>query len=218
MRRRKTKSSVMFYSAMIVCSMVAFVAGYYTYQKINKDGGLSKLDYENSLPEQNYTYEMRVDSNEEKNSQLVEEEHQAVAGHTVNIEETTKIIFRKKYTICNSIVEEIQFMSAWVGLNEEKLEEKISNSHPCWEIAKFSFEEVVLYSEVKHVQPNHYYVTEENGYIIVYGYDETSGKTLAGKTKIPITILPQVDQDLIKQGILLKDKHEVMQLLEDYSS
>lgn len=77
---------------------------------------------------------------------------------------------------------------------------------------------MVLYSEVKHVQPNHYYVTEENGYIIVYGYDETSGKTLAGKTKIPITILPQVDQDLIKQGILLKDKHEVMQLLEDYSS
>ncbi len=77
---------------------------------------------------------------------------------------------------------------------------------------------MLLYKEINHVRPNHYYVTQENGHIVVYKYDEISGITVVDKTNILITTLPQIDQDLIKEGILLKNKQEVSQLLEDYSS
>ncbi|MGV8145664.1 MAG: hypothetical protein ACLKAK_05185 [Alkaliphilus sp.] len=218
MRRRKMKSSLVFYSTIIVFSLISYLAGYYTYPSLNQNNKSLELNYQSNLKESSIIDQLIVEDRKEKNIQADEELYQSVGQYTVNINEDTKIIFRKKYAVCNSTIEKNQLVFAWIGLSEKDLVERITNSHPDWKIIKFSSSKVVLYKEVNQVRPNHYYVTQENGHIVVYRYDETRGVTVVDKTNILITTLPQIDQDFIKEGVLLKNKQEVRQLLEDYSS
>ncbi|MCD5410684.1 MAG: hypothetical protein LRZ93_03395, partial [Clostridiales bacterium] len=188
---------------IVFFSLTSYIVGYYTYPSINKNSDFIELNHESSLLDLENADQM--ENNNEK-EEAAKENYQLASQNTISINEETKIVFRQKYTICNSIIEESKPIFAWIGLSEKKLRERIMNSHPDWEILKFSSVEVVLYKETNHVRPNYYYVTQENGYIIVYRYDETRGATAADKTNVLITTLPQIDQDLIKGGILLKSK------------
>jgi len=217
-RRRKMKSSLVFYLTIVVFSLISYIVGYYTYPSINKNSDFIELNHESSLLDLENADQMKNNNEKEETTKIEYENYQLVSQNTISINEETKIVFRQKYTICNSIIEENKLIFAWMGLSKNELKERITNSHPDWKILKFSSVEVVLYKETNHVRPNHYYVTQENGYIVVYRYDETIGATVADKTNVLITTLPQIDQDFIKEGILLKNKQEVRQLLEDYSS
>ena len=81
-------------------------------------------------------------------------------------------------------------------------------------IIKFNKEEVVV-QKIYDESTVLYYVTEDNGYVKVFYADK---KTVYESTEILMNELPVLEQENIKAGMFVKDKDELITILEGYSS
>ncbi len=81
-------------------------------------------------------------------------------------------------------------------------------------IIKFSKDEVVI-QKIYDESTILYYITEENGYVKVFYADK---ETLYESTDILMRELPVLEQENIKAGMFVKDKDELITILEGYSS
>ncbi len=131
----------------------------------------------------------------------------------------TKIIFRSHYTKCQTIKDEpMSATEDMVGLKEDAFKTYAAELYPEWQIVRFSNEEVILFQRKDQICPDHFFVSELDGYIVVFKYTETGQRYVVEKTDIPVAHLPEIDQEKIRRGILIRNRSEVNQLLEDYSS
>ncbi|AOY76934.1 BofC C-terminal domain-containing protein [Clostridium formicaceticum] len=210
-KKRRFPSKVIFF--IIACSfiIVGFFAGYYKFTPPQDE----KIPF---AEENNIQRNERIDNVQ----QLEESDDAPVNYHEDSIEAETQIVYKTFYTICENTMEEVMTpVSAMVGLNETGFQEYVQNHYPLFEIEKFSSEEVVLFQRKEAVCPNHYnhyLITVNEGYITIYQINENGEKILVEKTAVSAAMLPHVDQEKLKSGILRKTKEEVYQLLEDYSS
>lgn len=155
---------------------------------------------------------------EQENNQE-ENKGQEVSSSEIVIGEATKIVYRTRYTQCHSVVDEVKEPDEnMLGLKEASLKALMASIGSPWQVVRFSGEEVILFQSKDQICPQHYVVSHQDGYIAVYQYDQEGERQLMEKTAIPISMLPQVDQEKLTRGILLKSMDEVTQLLEDYSS
>ncbi|SHJ87920.1 hypothetical protein [Tepidibacter formicigenes] len=137
----------------------------------------------------------------------------------VILKKDSKLKFTIKYTKCEHVnVKEEKVPDAVVGFNEKKLKEYIKFNYPDWRLISFSEKGVELVKEIDSYCDKHYEMIEENGYIIIYKYDENGNKNLVEKTEFTVTSLPSIDQEQIKAGLVLDSLEEVNQRLEDFGS
>ena len=224
LRRRKKRFPFKIILSILACIFIitGFVIGYCNTTIQRKEG--KPLADQYGLQVQERADESRKDLALKKENELTLEDNQdrAVTHHEDTIVETTNIIYKRFYKICQDTVQEsLKPDNLMIGLNEKGFKGYLERENLSFEIQSFSAAEVVLIEKVDSVcsaHYNHYIISESGELIAIYHIDAEGKKSLIEKTSIPISVLPHIDQKKLKNGILRKEKEEVYQLLEDYSS
>ena len=85
-----------------------------------------------------------------------------------------------------------------------------------FELLQFSKDKVVLRKTYNaELVDNKYYLSTQNGYIVVYYADK---KTVFDYTSVSVENLSQYEQIQLEEGIFVKDLDELYAILENYSS
>ncbi|MDR5658054.1 hypothetical protein RH915_00990 [Serpentinicella sp. ANB-PHB4] len=210
MRRRRNRSFfISFIVIAVLFTSLGYGIGYYRF-------GRSINNNINNETAEHLKTEENIDTNEDDQDSTDE---QIVTNMAESIDENTNLVLRTSYLRCGSTQEEMLLVeNNMIGLKEEELIVYFKNIYDSFSIESFSKEEVIIYREDKNICPNHFLVTEENGYIIVYKFNENGEKIKFKETQASIARLPLKDQSLLKEGIVKSSIDEVHQLLEDYSS
>lgn len=125
----------------------------------------------------------------------------------------TILILKKYYQDCGHTI------SGKASIPEEMVnltKDEISQKYPGWELEQFSKDEVILYKEVDSFCGEHYFVTEEDGYISIYNIDEEENKKLKEKTNLSVEYLTETDKINLKNGIIIYGTEELNKLIEDF--
>lgn len=148
----------------------------------------------------------------EKNNSLRNETLEIAVQDTKTTPNTT-LILKKYYTDCgHTISNSATIPEEMVNLTEEEIKEK----YPNWEVEEFSKEEIILSRTLESFCGEHYFVTEENGYISIYTVDESENKALKETGKLSSEYLPETDRINLRNGIMVYGTEELNKLLEDY--
>ncbi|KXZ39417.1 BofC C-terminal domain-containing protein [Alkalithermobacter thermoalcaliphilus JW-YL-7 = DSM 7308] len=129
------------------------------------------------------------------------------------------ITFKTLFTKCNDVVEKTENIpDQLVGADEENVKKYIKSNYPAWNLIEFDQNMIVLFREINSYCQDHYEIGQEEGKLVIYKYDEEGRKQVVEKTEYPIEHLPEIDQEKIKNGIVVNSLEEVNQLLEDFGS
>lgn len=126
----------------------------------------------------------------------------------------TKIVKRVKYTKCGD--EEIMQEDAsaeLVGMTAQQL----SQVYQGWSVETFDLHEVVLVLQVDAYCKTHndnMFVGIHNGYVAVFYGQPGPQALLKEETNIPLESVQAQDQKELGQGIIVKDRSELLQTLE----
>lgn len=212
-RRRNTKYFVGLFVVWLCIGAAGFLVGYYVSSDRDSKppihiGEEVPFDVDVELGTDNFAEKEQESNNDD----------QHVASQRVVISEDTRIIFRTRYEKCQSIIDEVmEPLSDMLGLNRTEFNDFIVTNFEGWNQVGFSHEEVIVFQSKDQFCPKHFWVSQEDGYITVYQFDERGNKNIVEKTRIPISTLPKIDQDRLINGIPLPSREAVDNLLEDYS-
>lgn len=211
-RRRAPIAVIMLAAGFLLAGMAGLAIGYNIYPIRNEindshtiDGGEGNL---NEAPQNTDPLEKQPD---EVTTPVT------VVENSVGL--STRIIFRTHFTRCQTIKDvSMEPFEEIVGLKESGFKAYALEEYKDWQVVRFSADEVILFQRKDQICPDHYLVSENEGYIVVFKFNEAGVRYVAERTYIPISILPDVDQEKIRRGILVRTREEVYKLLEDYSS
>ncbi len=170
-----------------------------------------------SIPiEENKNNEMDKPDNE------VEDEEDDVSPVLQNddiVTNNTKLIFKTYYEKTrDTLIKEKDVPTMMVGTSLEDFESYLEKNYYGWNIREINKDFVELYQVSNQISPNHYVVKEHNGYLAVFYVNEEGDTELFKETEISISFLSNVDQQKLREGIIVKGEEGVNQILEDYSS
>ncbi|SCZ07408.1 BofC C-terminal domain-containing protein [Alkaliphilus peptidifermentans] len=212
--RRRTPYFLTFIIAWICFGIVGFLAGYYLHPLFNSDTPEIAIDENEKLPYNDYLHLDEYKENTES-----EPSDTPVTSYEDSIGTDTKVVFRTLFTSCQSIRDDvIEPLEEIIGLKEGGFRSFAEANFTDWQIVRFSKDEVILFRRKEQICPNHFFVSEQDGFIAIFRFNEAGERILIEKTSLPISVLPAIDQEKLKRGILLNTRDEVNSLLEDYSS
>ena len=192
-----------FILAIIIVFVLSIFYGIYrTNEKEDYRIGSKVIKYDNEIEkEENNNFEMakEVNSSEEK------------------IGANTDVVLRKNYNLCGHTEEEDANKSEVVNLTKDEL----LDVYPDWRIVTFSENNVELEKEVEGICGEHYLVTEENGFIVVYKrkIDTETGRMDKEEymtTDISVEYLPEEDLNCLVNGEEIYSREALNKFLEDY--
>ncbi|WP_099187750.1 hypothetical protein [Tepidibacter mesophilus] len=105
-----------------------------------------------------------------------------------------------------------------IGLSELEFKEYMKKKYSKFKLLSFNSKEINLLKEIDSYCDKHYEIGEDNGYIVIYKYDEKGNKNVVEKTEFSISALPSIDQEQIKSGLILNSLEELNERLEDFGS
>ncbi|MEJ8554861.1 hypothetical protein [Tepidibacter sp. Z1-5] len=153
------------------------------------------------------------------------EEEQKVKIEAVNkkeevlVDKDAVIKITTKYDKCEHVeTTENPVSKDVVGLSETEFKEYMKKNYSQFRLLSFKSKEIDLLKEITSYCDKHYEIGEDNGYIIIYKYDEKGNKNVFKKTESSITSLPSIDQEQIKSGLILNSLEELNERLEDFGS
>jgi|GEM_PF-4710328 len=210
-RRRRTPYGIILFTAgFLAVGVIGFIIGYRVYPIRNNDNNIV-IEKESNLNAQLPVPDPIESEPDEITTPVI------IAENSIRLE--TKIIFRTHYTKCQTIKDvPMQATEELIGLKENTFKEYALEQFKEWQVVRFSSDEVILFQRKDQICPDHYYVSEIDGFIVVFRFTEAGQKYVLERTDIPVSHLPDIDQEKIKRGILIRTRQEVNQLLEDYSS
>ena len=189
MRRRKRFPLVV---SLLILALVfgsaGFIVAYYKYS-----GQIAKERSERQKEQE--LLQALIKAQEDSTHNIVENNEIMVTNYNDITGSNTELIYRTLYTQCEDIIEKQEPTPELIGLNKKWSWKVLNKNQSDWEIENFSKEKVILLKQVNRVCPNHYLVTVNKGYIVIYKYNEDGSKKLIEQTDISINILPTVDQE-----------------------
>ncbi|MCT4509871.1 MAG: hypothetical protein N4A48_14150 [Tepidibacter sp.] len=137
----------------------------------------------------------------------------------VLVDKNTVLKITTKYDKCGHVqTKEKTASKEIIGLSETEFKEYMKKNYSKFKLLSFKSEEINLLKEINSYCDKHYEIGEDNGYIVIYKYDENGNKNLVEKTQSSISSLPSVDQEQIKSGLILNSLDELNERLEDFLS
>ncbi len=104
-------------------------------------------------------------------------------------------------------------------MTEKQYRKYMKENYPNIKIISFSPREIVLREERNHLCPNHYIIGQADGKIAIYRIDEKGEKYLDKVfNDYPISLLKEVDQERLKDGIIVDSEEELSDVLENFIS
>ena len=136
------------------------------------------------------------------------------------ISPNTFIEERIHYKECGHLISNIHLATDdIVNMTKDELVEYLYSNASNFRLISFSNIKVVLWEEKGHLCKDHYIIGEENGKIAIFKVGEAGEKILDKVfVEYPIQILREVDQERLKEGIVVDSEDELSDILEDYIS
>ncbi|MSS44136.1 hypothetical protein FYJ27_10500 [Anaerosalibacter bizertensis] len=106
-----------------------------------------------------------------------------------------------------------------INKTEKDFRNYIKENYPNIKIIAFSTQKIVLREERNHLCPNHYVVGESEGKIAIFKIND-SGEKILDKifNDYPLSLLKEVDQQKLKDGIVVDNEEELSDVLENFIS
>lgn len=180
--------------------VVFFVMSFYLgYQLMNLS-----LEDKHLVEKENYTGEEDIE--------IVREENR--------VSPNTFVEERIHYKDCGHLVSKIELAEEdVVNLNRDEYKEFLNATYPNLRLISFSSVKIVVYGERDYLCQEHYIVGETNGYVSIFNVDENGNRVLFKSfTDYPVTVLLDVDQEKLKEGIVVDSEEELSEILENFIS
>ena len=193
------KNNKNIYTLFLILFLVSFSIGYYIMDGYINNSKIH-VSEEEPIPD------------EIPNIEIIKEENR--------ITPNTFIEERIHYKECGHLISNVYLAKdEMVNLTEDELVEYLYTNLPSLDLISFSNLKVVLWGEKNHLCKDHYIVGEENGKIAIFSIDE-DGERILDKVFVeyPINILLNIDQEKIKEGIIVNSEDELSNILQDYIS
>lgn len=118
-----------------------------------------------------------------------------------------------KITIINEIDENI------INMTEKEYREYMEENYPNVRIIHFTTSRIVLREDRDYLCTNHYIIGEADGKVAIYRIDE-NGMEVLDKVfdDYPISLLKEIDQKKLKEGIRVDSLEELSDVLENFIS
>ncbi len=129
------------------------------------------------------------------------------------LSKNAKFTFESDYSNKDSDIKTIEIPTVFIGASKDVIETSFSD----WDVVEFSENSVYLKKIVETPEPM-YVLTCEDGILVVYYKDIEGNVTVEEETSINVETLPEVDIEKIKQGIVYKNKTDVIMALQNYDS
>lgn len=138
---------------------------------------------------------------------------EATNANSIKISPNANITFKICYKECgHTIVEKEKVEETLVNLTKEEFHAQYKE----WSIEEFKENNIILYKEEDGICNEHYFLKEENGYIVIYELKQNQNKQLLKVTDISTKYLPESDLVEIGNGMTIYTKQELNKFLEDY--
>lgn len=136
------------------------------------------------------------------------------------IDKDTKIIYKIKYKECgHELTRQEPPLEEMLGLNRKDFEEFVSKNLQDLQLDMFSKEEIHVSSEKNTLCTNHFVVGETNGRITIFKIDENGERVVHRIFKdATISTVREDNQKRLKEGIVVENEDEAIQVLEDFIS
>lgn len=201
------KRAVLLISSICVILLVfGFIYGYNIAGKIGKKP--------ESTPSENGIHgNVNNNPNSEEDISIIKNEDDYVTPNT-----SIEYIFY--YLKCGHQVKKVSKASRdMVNLSKEKFISSINRSHPDWRVTSFSHKNIVIEIDKEHLCPNHYVIGVKDDNIAIYKIDIEGELVLDSVlTDTSISLLTPIDQQKLKDGIIVDSKEEISRILEDFIS
>ena len=181
------------------CIVFFIMSFYFGYQLMDL-----AIEDKNIVEEQNHIGDQGIE--------IVKEENR--------ISPNTFIEERTHYKECGHVISNSQLaQNEVVNLTREEYEEYLSTTYSNLRLVSFSNVKIVVFGERNHLCQEHYIIGEQNGYIAIFNIDE-NGARLPYKsfTDYPLSILLDIDQDKLREGIIVNSEEELSEILENFIS
>lgn len=136
------------------------------------------------------------------------------------ISPNTFIERRIHYTDCEHVITKVEPASdEFVNMTRKEFTDYISHNYPSQKIISYSANKITLGVVKNHLCENHYVVGEEKGRIAIFKVGE-NGERILDKVFIdyPISLLMEIDQEKIVEGIVVDSEEELSEILENFIS
>lgn len=136
------------------------------------------------------------------------------------ISPNTFIEERIHYKTCDHIITEINpAEDEVINLDRKEYEEYLRTNYSNLRLISFSTTKIVVWEERNHLCKNHYVIGEEEGKIAIFKVDDNGDRILEKVFEdYPLTLLINIDQDKIKNGIIVDSEDELSEILENFIS
>ncbi len=128
---------------------------------------------------------------------------------------STKIVYHYYYSE-DGRTETIEEEPPYFLVGETK--EGLIQSFPEWDIESFTTAEVVMKKTIEGKSAEYYIVGDYEGYVAVFYEKEVNGESLKEITDMPMSALPEEEQQKLKNGIHVAGNDALNKILEDYGS
>lgn len=121
---------------------------------------------------------------------------------------------------CDHVVTKIEVVEdELVNMSKGEFTEYIRENYPSQKLISYSTNKIVIGVVKNHLCENHYIVGEEKGKISIFKIGE-NGERVLEKTFIdyPISMLMDIDQEKIIEGIVVDSEEELSEILENFIS
>lgn len=156
----------------------------------------------------------------EQNTDIHNTEDMAILQEVERITPNTFIEIRIHYKECKHNITKLnQKDNNIVNMTEEEYRAYLKENYPNVKLISFSSREIILEEEKNHLCPNHYIIGEHEGKVAIFKIDE-NGERYLEKVFVdyPITLLKEIDQDKLREGIVVNTEEELSDVLENFIS
>jgi len=136
------------------------------------------------------------------------------------ISPNTVIELEINYKECNhSMTKTVELNDIIINMTEEQYRKYIRDNFPNVKILSFSGKEIRLLEERNHLCPNHYIIGEADNKVAIYKIDENGEKYVYKIfNECPISLLKELDQKRLIEGIIVNSEEELSNVLENFIS
>lgn len=194
----KRKRSIIIYTFFAVLLVASFFLGYHFMNK--------------SVENRKTAQKQEDKKNKDIDIEIVREENR--------ISPNTFIEKRIHYKDCGHLISNVELVDdEVVNLTRDEYSEYLGMNNPDLRLVSFSNVKVVVFGERNHLCEEHFVVGEHNGYVAIYNIDEKGERVLFKSfTDYPISLLIDIDQDKLKEGIIVDSEEELSDILENFIS
>ncbi|NLY85158.1 MAG: hypothetical protein GX077_02250 [Tissierellia bacterium] len=182
-----------------VLFLLSFILGYKIIGKKIEESRISQLDNEIDL--------------EKKEDFVILKEETKISPNTVMEE-------RIYYTTCEHVISKTSPVSdRYINMSREELIHYLEENHPDRKLISFSANKITIGITKNHLCENHFIIGEKDGKIAIYKIGESGEKIVDTIFEdYPISLLMEIDQEKLIEGIRVDSEEELSEILENFIS